>query len=94
MISETISRWRRVRVSSSCRTVSSVPLYAQLFRYRPAVPLDTVLAALGFHGPEAEQDWNTFSGHFGLAFTDTSRSKLDCKTSVDALPLETPPATQ
>ena len=69
--------------------------FVAMFRYRVAIPLDQVLGWLGFAGSSsmsrAKQDWDTFSGHMGLSYTDTSRDKLDCKASMAALPLQPKP---
>lgn len=74
----------------------SSPLLARahllMFRYRVAIPLDSVTRSLGFTGPEARSDWHNFSAHMGLSYTDTHRDKLDCKTSMAALPLQQKPA--
>ena len=61
-----------------------------MFRYRVAIPLDQVLTWLGFTG-RARVDWEEFSGHMGLSYTDTTRDKLDCKASMAALPLQPKP---
>jgi len=63
-----------------------------LFRYRVALPIDNVVRSLGYTGPEAMSDWNVFSAHMGLTYTDTSRDNLDCKTSMAALPLQAKPS--
>ena len=63
-----------------------------MFRYRVAIPLDQVLTWLGFsEGSRARVDWDEFSGHMGLSYTDTTRDKLDCKASMAALPLQPKP---
>jgi len=59
-----------------------------LFRYRVAIPIDSVFKSLGFTGPEAMKDWLNFSSHMGLTYTDSNKEKLDCKTSMAALPLQ------
>jgi len=59
--------------------------------YRPAIPLSNVLKSLGFTGAEALSDWHNFSNHMGLTYTDTDKNKLDCKTSMAALPLQQKP---
>ena len=63
-----------------------------MFRYRVAIPLEQVLGWLGFPGSGRVRDWEEFSGHMGLSYTDTSRDKLDCKASMAALPLQPKPA--
>ena len=65
-----------------------------MFRYRVAIPLEQVLGWLGFGegSSRARVDWEEFSGHMGLSYTDTSRDKLDCKASMAALPLQPKPA--
>jgi len=66
-----------------------------MFRYRVAIPLDQVLKWLGFTSSSparAMKDWEEFSGHMGLAYMDTvNKDKLDCKTSMVALPLQPKP---
>jgi len=38
------------------------------------------------------KDWEEFSGHMGLTYMDTvNKDKLDCKTSMVALPLQPKP---
>ena len=63
-----------------------------LFRYRVAIPLEQVLTWLGFQGSRSQEDWLSFSGHMGLSYTDSNKDKLDCKTSMAALPLQPKPA--
>lgn len=63
-----------------------------MFRYRVSITIDSVLRSLGFTGSEAMSDWHSFSAHMGLSYTDTHRDKLDCKTSMAALPLLPKPA--
>ena len=46
-----------------------------------------MLATLGYTGPQAARDWREFSEPLGLSFTDKTRATLDCKTSMNALPL-------
>ena len=65
-----------------------------MFRYRPAIPLEQVLKTLGFTSTSparAMKDWEEFSSHMGLAYMDTNKDKLDCKTSMAALPLQPKP---
>ena len=65
-----------------------------MFRYRPAIALEQVLKALGFTSTSparAMKDWEEFSGHMGLAYVDANKDKLDCKTSMAALPLQPKP---
>ena len=63
-----------------------------LFRFRVAIPLEQVLPWLGFTGSRAREDWDSFSGHMGLSYSDANKDKLDCKTSMAALPLQAKPA--
>eukprot|EP00090_Calanus_glacialis_P031158 TRINITY_DN5112_c0_g1_i2.p1 TRINITY_DN5112_c0_g1~~TRINITY_DN5112_c0_g1_i2.p1 ORF type:complete len:628 (-),score=234.74 TRINITY_DN5112_c0_g1_i2:1067-2728(-) len=60
--------------------------------YRVSITIDSVLKSLGFTGSEGMSDWHSFSAHMGLSYTDTHRDKLDCKTSMAALPLLPKPA--
>jgi len=76
----------------SLSSIISTEVDLILFRYRVAIPIDSVLKSLGFTGPDCRSDWLNFSSHMGLTFTDTSRDKLDCKTSMAALPLQQKPA--
>ena len=67
-----------------------------MFRYRVAIPLEQVLKSLGFSSSSparATKDWEEFSGHMGLAYMDANKDKLDCKTSMAALPLQPKPAS-
>lgn len=57
--------------------------------YRVSIPCEMVMGLLGFTGPQARKDWAAFSQPLGLTYVDNSRDKLDCKTSMNALPLTT-----
>jgi len=65
-----------------------------MFRYRVAIPLEQVLKLLGFTSSSPARvvkDWEEFSGHMGLVYMDANKDKLDCKTSMAALPLQPKP---
>ena len=64
-----------------------------IFRYRVSLPLEYVIARLGFSSSSASKDWTDFSAHMGLIFTDSNRDKLDCKESMKCLPLQPKPAS-
>ena len=53
------------------------------FRYRVGLPDEYICGVLGCNN----EDWTKLTGPFGLAYTDTSKNTLDCKTSMAALPL-------
>ena len=72
--------------------MSRSSIQSPMFRYRASITLDSVLSSLGFTGPQAMSDWQLFSSHMGLTYMDTHRDKLDCKTSMAALPLLPKPA--
>jgi len=55
--------------------------------YRVNIPCDNLMTSLGFSGPQAKQEWTNFMEPLGLTFVDINRDKLDCKTSMNALPL-------
>ncbi|XP_073968479.1 leukocyte receptor cluster member 8 homolog isoform X2 [Rhodnius prolixus] len=50
--------------------------------YRPSVPIDFIRDELAF---EADTETQDFLTRFGLAFTDDTRSKIDCKASTAIL---------